>query len=59
LKVYVVKYFLFGDLAKSVVLAKDIKNAMDYIICDDVRISDVVSCVEVYEEGTVLTWHQP
>lgn len=59
MKVYVVKYFLFGDSTKSVVLAKDVKSAIDFIICEDVQISDVTSCVEVYEEGKVLTWHQP
>jgi hypothetical protein len=59
LKVFVVKYFLFGNLTKTVVLAKNVKSAIDFIVDEDVLLTDVTGCEEVYGEGKVLTWNQP
>lgn len=59
MKVFKVEYFLFGNLTKSVVLAKNIKKAIDFVVSEDVLESDIRSCEEVSEEGKVLTWHQP
>ncbi len=58
MKVWKVEYFTCGDLARSVVLAKTMKEAIDFVV-DGVNVEDVKSCVEVREAGRVLTWHQP
>jgi len=59
MKIFLAEYFLFGNLTKTVVLADDIKDAIDFILSDDVVASDINSCREVAENGKVLTWHQP
>lgn len=59
MKVFLVKYFLFGNLTKTVVLADDITDAINYILSEDVVASDIESCKEINENGKVLTWCQP
>lgn len=58
--VFLVEYFLFGNLTKTVVKADDITDAINYILKgDDVDSSEIRSCKLVEDNGKVLTWYQP
>jgi len=59
MRVWKIKYFHCGDLAKSVVLANTMAEAINLIVDgDSVKEQDVIECEEKREKGIVLTWHQ-
>lgn len=59
MKVWKIEYFHCGDLAKSVVLAETMAEAISLIVDgDSVREQDVIKCEEKSEKGVVLTWYQ-
>ena len=59
MKVWKIEYFYCGDLAKSVVLAETMTEAISLIVDgDSVREQGVIKCEEKSEKGVVLTWYQ-
>jgi len=59
MKVWEIKYFYCGDLAKSIVLAKTMAEAISLIVeGESIREQDVIKCEEKSEKGVVLTWYQ-
>ncbi|BDG48797.1 MULTISPECIES: hypothetical protein [Parageobacillus] len=59
MKVWKIEYFHSGDLARSVVLAETMVEAIGLVVNgESVREQDIIKCEEKREKGIVLTWYQ-
>jgi len=60
MKVFKVEYFSNGNLTRSVVIARNMQQAIDFIVNEDeVTRGDISKCEVVEVAGKILTWRQP
>lgn len=60
MKVFKVEYFSNGNLTRSVVIARNMQQAIDFIVNEDeVTSGDISKCEVVEGIGEILTWRQP
>lgn len=60
MKVFKVEYFSNGNLTRSVVIARNMQQAIDFIVNEDeVTRGDISKCEVVEGVGKILTWRQP
>ncbi|KIO60212.1 hypothetical protein B4065_0138 [Caldibacillus thermoamylovorans] len=60
MKVFKVEYFSNGNLTRSVVIARNMQQAIDFIVNEDeVTSGDISKCEVVKGAGKILTWRQP
>ncbi len=60
MKIFKVEYFSNGNLTRSVVIARDMQQAIDIIVNEDeVTRGDISKCEVVEGVGKILTWRQP